>query len=107
MRKLFCCVLSFLMFAGQAFAQSGAKNDEQPVSETQAMLQETVQQTESAENEYESAYETSPQQKFEQNPKYNVHEYDYKQQVIVGGTVMFCVVLAMVLNNNYNPKRGK
>jgi len=103
MRKSLCCVLSFLMFAGQAFAQI-AQNDE-PISETQAMLQETVQQTESTENEYGD--ETSPQQRFEENPKHNVHEYDYKQQVIVGGTVMFCVVLAMVLNNNYNPKRGK
>jgi len=103
MRKLLCCVLSLLMFANQVFAQI-AQNDE-PISEAQAMLQETVQQTESTENEY--GYEASPQQRFEENPKYNVHEYDYKQQVVVGGTVMFCVVLAMVLNNNYNPKRGK
>jgi hypothetical protein len=94
------------MFAGQAFAQITQNNE--PISETQAMLQETVQQTESTEStENEYGYETSPQQRFEENPKHNVHEYDYKQQVVVGGTVMFCVVLAMVLNNNYNPKRGK
>jgi len=104
MRKLLCCVLSFLMFAGQAFAQI-AQNEE-PISETQAMLQETAQQAESSTDD-DSEYEANPQQKFEENPKYNVHEYDYKQQVVVGGTVMFCVVLAMVLNNNYNPKRGK
>jgi hypothetical protein len=91
------------MFAGQAFAQI-TQNDE-PISEAQAMLQETVQQTESA--DVEPDYEANPQQRFEETPQYNVHEYDYKQQVVVGGTVMFCVVLAMVLNNNYNPKRGK
>jgi hypothetical protein len=89
------------MFAGQTFAQI-TQNDEL-ISETQAMLQETIQQTESTENESE----TNPQQRFEENPKHNVHEYNYRQQIIVGGTVMFCVVLAMVLNNNYNPKRGK
>jgi len=102
MRKLLCCVLSFLIFAGQAFAQI-AQNDE-PISEAQAMLQETVQQAGNAE---ENRDEVSPQQSFEEAPQYNIHEYDYKQQVVVGGTVMFCVVLAMVLNNNYNPKRGK
>ena len=46
----------------------------------------------------------SPQQRFEENPKFNVRHYNYKQQVIVGGVVMFCVTLAMVANNNYNPK---
>jgi type II secretory pathway component PulM len=101
MQKLLCCVLSFLVFVGQAFAQIA--QSEEPISETQAMLQETARQTENAEDEYE----VSPQQRFEENPKHNVHEYNYKQQVVVGGTVMFCVVLAMVLNNNYNPKRGK
>jgi len=103
MRKLLCCVLSLLIFAGQSFAQI-TQNDE-PISETQAMLQETAQQTESTDDE--DSDEGTPQQRFEENPRYNVHEYNYKQQVVVGGTVMFCVVLAMVLNNNYNPKRGK
>jgi hypothetical protein len=103
MQKLLCCVLSFLIFAGQAYAQI-AKSEE-PISETQAILQETVRQTESTDDEDDD--EVSPQQRFEENPRHNVHEYDYKQQVVVGGTVMFCVVLAMVLNNNYNPKRGK
>jgi len=91
------------MLAGQSFAQIAQNNE--IISETQAMMQETAQQTESAEDEYSE--ESTPQQRFEENPKYNVHEYNYKQQVVVGGTVMFCVALAMVLNNNYNPKRGK
>ena len=41
----------------------------------------------------------------EENPSYVKREYDHKQQVIVGSVVMFCVALAMVLMNNYNPKR--
>ncbi len=41
----------------------------------------------------------------EENPSYIKREYNHRQQVIVGGVVMFCVALAMVLMNNYNPKR--
>lgn len=41
----------------------------------------------------------------EENPSYIKREYDHKQQVIVGSVVMFCIALAMVLMNNYNPKR--
>jgi hypothetical protein len=41
----------------------------------------------------------------EENPRYVKRDYDHKQQVIVGSVVMLCVALAMVLMNNYNPKR--
>ena len=41
----------------------------------------------------------------EENPSYVKRDYDHKQQVIVGSVVMFCIALAMVLMNNYNPKR--
>lgn len=41
----------------------------------------------------------------EENPSYIKREYDHKQQIIVGSVVMLCVALAMVLMNNYNPKR--
>ena len=41
----------------------------------------------------------------EEDPKYIKRDYDHRQQVIVGSVVMFCVALAMVLMNNYNPKR--
>jgi len=103
MRKIICCFSAFLLSTVPLFAQQ----NEEPFSEAQAMLQETAQQSDSPETGDDYNNEQNPQQRFEENPKYNVHEYDYKQQVIVGGTVMFCVVLAMVLNNNYNPKRGK
>lgn len=45
------------------------------------------------------------QQLNEENPQYVKREYDHKQQVIVGGVVMLCVIAAMVLMNNYNPSR--
>ena len=41
----------------------------------------------------------------EEDPKYVKRDYDHRQQVIVGSVVMFCVALAMVLMNNYNPTR--
>ena len=41
----------------------------------------------------------------EENPSYVKREYDHKQQVVDGSVVMFCVALAMILMNNYNPKR--
>lgn len=41
----------------------------------------------------------------EEEPSYIKRDYDHKQQVIVGSVVMFCIALAMVLMNNYNPKR--
>jgi hypothetical protein len=96
------------MFAGQCFAQKS----EEIVSEAQVMLQETAQATQqekpSSPVVSEDAYSdgSTPQQRFEENPKHNVHDYNYKQQVIVGGVVMFCVALAMIASNNYNPKRG-
>ena len=41
----------------------------------------------------------------EEDPKYIKREYNHRQQVVVGSVVMLCVALAMVLMNNYNPKR--
>lgn len=44
------------------------------------------------------------QQIFEENPHYTMRQYNHKQQVVVGSVIMFCVALAMVAMNNYNPK---
>ena len=41
----------------------------------------------------------------EENPTYVKREYNHRQQVIVGSVIMLCVAVAMVLMNNYNPKR--
>jgi len=103
MNRIICCILAFLVFAVPLFAQ-----EQEFISETEAFLQESQaassEESSTAEDSYNDGQ--SPQQRFEENPKHNVHEYDYKQQVIVGGVVMFCVALAMIANNNYNPKRG-
>jgi len=104
MRKAICCFLAFLLFATPLFAQ---QTENEPFSEGQAMLQESMQSQEPLVVEDFYNENLTPQQRFEENPKFNVHEYNYKQQVIVGGVVMLCVALAMVANNNYNPKRGR
>ena len=41
----------------------------------------------------------------EEDPKYIKRDYDHRQQVVVGSVIMLCVAVAMVLMNNYNPKR--
>jgi len=101
-RKTLCFILAFSV----VYAQDKTK-DEAPISEAEAFLQET--QANSVTTTEETSYNSdlTPQQRFEENPKYNVHEYNYKQQVIVGGTIMFCIALSLIANNNYNPKRGK
>jgi mannitol-1-phosphate/altronate dehydrogenase len=99
-RKTLCFILAFSM----VYAQDKTK-EEEPISETEAFLQEMQANSTTEETSYNS--NLSPQQRFEENPKYNVHEYNYKQQVIVGGTIMFCIALSLIMNNNYNPKRGK
>jgi len=86
------------------YAQDKTKDDE-IISEQEAFLQD-MQANSEVEESPDNNW-VSPQQKFEENPKYNVHEYNYKQQVVVGGAVMFCVALSLIVNNNYNPKRGK
>ncbi|MCF0216782.1 MAG: hypothetical protein HUK21_09960 [Fibrobacteraceae bacterium] len=41
----------------------------------------------------------------EEDPSYIKRDYNHRQQVIVGSVVMLCIAVAMVLMNNYNPKR--
>lgn len=109
--KSLCFILALLLFNYElSYSQTTATSNEEEelFSVEGAMLQESALATEPAESGT-STYDDglTPQQKFEQEPKNNVHEYNYKQQVIVGGAVMFCVALAMIVNNNYNPKKLK
>ena len=41
----------------------------------------------------------------DKEPEYVMREYNHREQVIVGVSVMLCVALAMVMMNNYNPMR--
>jgi hypothetical protein len=102
-RRVLSILLIILTLVQAIHAQDTQSNE--PISEAQAFLQEMQANSTDEENSYNN--DLSPQQRFEENPKHNVHEYNYKQQVIVGGAIMFCVALSLIVNNNYNPKRGK
>ena len=107
MKKPLCIILLLSILNSQfsiVHAQDKTKEDE-TISESQAFLEQIQANSVTEETSYNSGL--TPQQRFEENPKYNVHEYNYKQQVIVGGAVMFCIALSLIVNNNYNPKRGK
>ena len=107
MKKPLCIILLLSILNSQfsiVYAQDKTK-EEEPTSEAEAFLRETQANSVTEEEPYDSG--ASPQQRFEENPKYNVHKYNYKQQVVVGGVVMFCMALSLIVNNNYNPKRGK
>ena len=41
----------------------------------------------------------------EKEPEYVMRDYNHREQVIVGVSVMLCVALAIVMMNNYNPSR--
>ena len=41
----------------------------------------------------------------DKEPEYVMREYNHREQVIVGFSVMLFVALAMVMMNNYNPMR--
>jgi len=97
--------LCFVLMFATVYAQDNS-NQEVTISEAQAFLLAT-QVNSAIANEDKVDSTLSPQKRFEENPKHNVHEYDYKQQVIVGGSVMFCIALSLIVNNNYNPKREK
>ncbi|MCL2101277.1 MAG: hypothetical protein FWH22_06140 [Fibromonadales bacterium] len=106
MKKFLSIILLFSILNSQfsiLYAQ-----EEEPISEIQAMQQEIMQAAQPDSSSEEAFSDNlTPQQRFEEEPKHNVRSYDYKQQVVVGGVVMLCVTLAMVASNNYNPKRGR
>ena len=92
----------FLFFPTSAFAKMD-RSDSSYVS----TLNMTEEQKEKVFGVDSSTLAKGPtlQELNEENPTYVKREYDHKQQVVVGSVVMFCVALAMVLMNNYNPKR--
>ena len=92
----------FLAFPTSAFAKMD-RSDSSYVS----TLNMTEEQKEKVFGVDSSTLAKGPtlQELNEENPTYVKREYDHKQQVVVGSVVMFCVALAMVLMNNYNPKR--
>ena len=104
MRKFVLVVVIALLSAGASFAADKLdKYDSAYVSTlnmTDAEIAETYGVDSTKLNQGPTLQELN-----EEDPKYIKREYNHRQQVIVGSVVMLCVALAMVLMNNYNPKR--
>ena len=98
-------VLAFaLLFAAPSFAADKLDKYDSTHTSTLNMTDEQIEKVFGVDS---TKLKQGPtlQELNEENPSYVKREYDHKQQVIVGSVVMFCVALAMVLMNNYNPKR--
>ena len=100
-------VLAFLVSLFLAFPTSAFAKMDRSDSSYVSTLNMTEEQKEKVYGVDSSTLAKGPtlQELNEENPTYVKREYDHKQQVVVGSVVMFCVALAMVLMNNYNPKR--
>ena len=100
-------VLAFLVALFLAFPTSALAKMDRSDSSYVSTLNMTEEQKEKVYGVDSSTLAKGPtlQELNEENPTYVKREYDHKQQVVVGSVVMFCVALAMVLMNNYNPKR--
>ena len=102
-KVFFILLLFFLVFAIPAAADTPNKCDSLRVS-TLNMTDEEIAETYGVDSTKLNQGPTL-QELNEENPSYVKREYNHRQQVIVGSVVMLCVAVAMVLMNNYNPKR--
>ena len=100
-------VLAFLVALFLAFPTSAFAKMDRSDSSYVSTLNMTEEQKEKVYGVDSSTLAKGPtlQELNEENPTYVKRDYDHRQQVVVGSVVMFCVALAMVLMNNYNPKR--
>lgn len=98
-------VLAFaLLFAAPSFAADKLDKYDSTHTSTLNMTDEQIEKVFGVDS---TKLKQGPtlQELNEENPSYVKREYDHRQQVVVGSVIMFCVALAMVLMNNYNPKR--
>jgi hypothetical protein len=102
--SLLLAVLVALFLALPAFAEDAPNKCDSLNVSTLNMTQEEIAEICGIDS---TKIATGPtlQELNEEDPKYIKRDYDHKQQVVVGSVVMLCVALAMVLMNNYNPKR--
>ena len=94
----------FLFFAAPSFAADKASNCDSLRVSTLNMTQEEIEEICGVDST-KIAQGPTLQEQNEEDPKYIKRDYDHRQQVVVGSVVMLCVAIAMVLMNNYNPKR--
>ena len=104
MTKFVLVVVIALLFAGASFAADTPNKCDSLRVSTLNMTDEQIAEICGIDSA-KLAQGPTLQELNEENPSYVKREYNHRQQVIVGSVVMLCVALAMVLMNNYNPKR--
>ena len=104
MTKLVLVVVIALLFSGASFAADKLDKYDSAYVSTLNMTQEEIAEICGIDST-KLAQGPTLQEQNEEDPKYIKREYNHRQQVIVGSVVMLCVAVAMVLMNNYNPKR--
>ena len=103
--RIFSAVLAIaLLFAAPSFAAGKANNCDSLRVSTLNMTQEEIEEICGVDST-KIAQGPTLQEQNEEDPKYIKRDYDHRQQVVVGSVVMLCVAIAMVLMNNYHPKR--
>ena len=102
-RLVFAVLLALFLAIPAAAADTPNKCDSLRVN-TLNMTQEEIEQICGIDST-KLAEGPTLQELNEENPTYVKREYNHRQQVIVGSVIMLCVAVAMVLMNNYNPKR--
>ena len=103
-QTFFILLLFFLVFAIPAAAADKLDKYDSAYVSTLNMTDEEIAETYGIDSTKLNQGPTL-QELNEEDPKYIKRDYNHRQQVIVGSVVMICVAVAMVLMNNYNPKR--
>ena len=98
------CIALFLAFPAKSFAADAPNKCDSLNVSTLNMTEEQIAEICGIDST-KLAEGPTLQELNEENPSYVKRDYNHRQQVIVGSVVMLCVAVAMVLMNNYNPKR--
>lgn len=105
MRPAFAlCLLLALAFAAEEVPAADSY-DSLYVNSLNMTDEEIAEAYGAEETPFSVPQEPTLEEKNELSPSYVVRDYNHREQVIVGGVVMLCVAVAMVLMNNYNPSR--
>lgn len=103
--SVFFVLLFFVCGAGVSPTHAAQDSYDSLYVSTLNMTDEEIKSTYGTPKEDSIEVKPTMQELHEDSPQYERRVYNHKQQVIVGSVVMLCVVIAMVMMNNYNPTR--
>ncbi len=105
LRRALFCLLFGILISGQTDVPAA-----EPMRKSDSLYVNTLNMTEEQILEVYGPPDTTAnmptlQERVGDNIRYEKRVYNHKQQVVVGGVIMLCVALVMVMMNNYNPMR--